>query len=543
MNRRLLLSITLPTVAFLPLGACAPASRAKEAEHAEHELEPTHVTVFGQRALLFLEYPHLIQGQQASFLAHLSVLANGEPVRTGRVVLELGALALAAEQPRRDGLFVPAGAPPASGRHAARLVIESDELRETLDLGELVVHASLDEAQHAADEGAAAAGGNEIPFLMEQQWQLRLLVAEAAPRTLVERLILPAQARLAEGAQALVSAPVAGRLVAAAGGELPRSGARVEAGALLARIEAPLDAATLGQLRALDVEFELKALEVVRTLGAAEAHLRNAERERERLAALRTDGLSTQQALDQAEGELIVARVEVEAAVRTKAALDALVARRSGGDGAYAQPLTFPLLAPISGTVVASRSNGSTRVHGESVAPNDEILRIVDASRLWIEGRISEFDLARLGEMPAATVRFTGLGEQRFELASSSWLSFGLEIEEASRTLLVRYAWAPADARVRAGMLAELELEAGRVEAALAIPAEAVVLDQGTATAYVMVSGETFERRELELGLRDGDWVEVRRGLAPGEHVATRGAYQIKLASLSPAAFGAGHQH
>jgi len=533
-KRRLLRSIVLPTVAFLPLGACAPASRAME---AEPELEPTHVTVFGERALLFLEYPHLIQGQKASFLAHLSVRASGEPVRTGRVVLELGAQSLAAEQPRRDGLFVPEGTPPAAGRVAGRLVIESDELHETLELGALVVHASLEEARRAADVEAAA-GANGIPFLMEQQWKLRLLVAEAAPRTLVERLVLPARARLAEGAQALVSAPAAGRLVAPPGRALPESGARVEAGAVLALVEAPLDAAALGQLRALDVEFELKALEVVRALGSAEARLHNAERERERIAALRTDGLSTQQALDQAEGELAVARVEAEAAARSKAALDALVARRGDGDGAYARPLTFPLLAPISGTVVAAG-----RVPGESVAPSDEILRIVDASRLWLEGRISEFDLARLAPAPAAAVRFIGLGEQRFELESSSWLSFGAEVEESSRTLLVRYAWPRPDARVRPGMLAELELEAGRVEAALAIPAEAVVLDQGTATAYVMASGETFERRELELGLRDGAWVEVRRGLEPGEHVATRGAYQIKLASLSPAAFGEGHQH
>jgi len=63
------------------------------------------------------------------------------------------------------------------------------------------------------------------------------------------------------------------------------------------------------------------------------------------------------------------------------------------------------------------------------------------------------------------------------------------------------------------------------------------------ATAYVMLEGELFQRRELELGLRDGDRVEVLQGIAAGERVATRGAWVVKLAALSPASFGAGHAH
>ncbi|NOT32150.1 MAG: HlyD family efflux transporter periplasmic adaptor subunit, partial [Planctomycetes bacterium] len=216
-----------------------------------------------------------------------------------------------------------------------------------------------------------------------------------------------------------------------------------------------------------------------------------------------------------------------------------LVARRASADeGSYARPLALPLRAPIAGTVVATG-----RVAGESVEPGDELLRIVAVERLWIEGRVSEFDLGRLATAPAASVSFLGLGAERVELASTDFLHFGSEIEPESRTLLVRYVLAEPDPRVRPGMLAELELESGRVVAAVAIPAEALVHDQGTATAYVMVNGEAFERRELELGIQDGGWVEVRRGLAAGERVATRGAYPIKLASLSPAAFGAGHAH
>jgi multidrug efflux pump subunit AcrA (membrane-fusion protein) len=58
-----------------------------------------------------------------------------------------------------------------------------------------------------------------------------------------------------------------------------------------------------------------------------------------------------------------------------------------------------------------------------------------------------------------------------------------------------------------------------------------------------MLEGETFQRREVTLGIRDNGWIEVVSGVAEGERVATRGAYAIKLASLSPASFGHGHGH
>jgi hypothetical protein len=50
-----------------------------------------------------------------------------------------------------------------------------------------------------------------------------------------------------------------------------------------------------------------------------------------------------------------------------------------------------------------------------------------------------------------------------------------------------------------------------------------------------MKSGERFERRVLRTGLRDGDFVEVLDGLAENERVAVRGAYIVRLASMSPA--------
>lgn len=112
-----------------------------------------------------------------------------------------------------------------------------------------------------------------------------------------------------------------------------------------------------------------------------------------------------------------------------------------------------------------------------------------------------------------------------------------------SRTLLVRFLVPNPDGELRPGMVGVMRLASTVHKDAVALPASAVVLEHGQPSAYVMLEGETFQKRELQLGIRDGDFVEVLAGIQPGDRVATRGANAVKLAALSPAAFGPGHVH
>ena len=86
-------------------------------------------------------------------------------------------------------------------------------------------------------------------------------------------------------------------------------------------------------------------------------------------------------------------------------------------------------------------------------------------------------------------------------------------------------------------------VETARAEDALAIPDSALVDENGCPTAYVQVSGETFQRRDLRLGIRDSGFSQVIEGLAPGEQVVTRGAYAVRLASLATSVPAHGHAH
>jgi cobalt-zinc-cadmium efflux system membrane fusion protein len=83
----------------------------------------------------------------------------------------------------------------------------------------------------------------------------------------------------------------------------------------------------------------------------------------------------------------------------------------------------------------------------------------------------------------------------------------------------------------------------GEAPARPVVPPSAVVDDAGRPIVFVQREGETFERRPVTLGARAGDLVQVVEGVSVGERVVTKGAYLVRLASLSTQAPSHGHVH
>lgn len=94
-------------------------------------------------------------------------------------------------------------------------------------------------------------------------------------------------------------------------------------------------------------------------------------------------------------------------------------------------------------------------------------------------------------------------------------------------------------------MFAQVELAAPKgSQAALTIPVSAVI-DSGTRqVALVRVAEGRFQPRELKLGQRTADYVEVLEGVAEGEEVVTHANFLLDSESNLKAALGAAtHQH
>ena len=92
-------------------------------------------------------------------------------------------------------------------------------------------------------------------------------------------------------------------------------------------------------------------------------------------------------------------------------------------------------------------------------------------------------------------------------------------------------------------MFAQASVFTGKTAQGLSVPVSAILEEAGQSVAYVHTNGESFERRILQLGIRDANRVQVVSGLSVGERVVTKGAYQVRLAASSTSVPAHGHTH
>jgi len=77
----------------------------------------------------------------------------------------------------------------------------------------------------------------------------------------------------------------------------------------------------------------------------------------------------------------------------------------------------------------------------------------------------------------------------------------------------------------------------------IAIPKEALLEDFGVYSVMVQVTGESFEKREVRVGKRNSEWIEILSGLKQDDIIVSKGVYQVKMASMSGEAPPHGHEH
>ena len=98
--------------------------------------------------------------------------------------------------------------------------------------------------------------------------------------------------------------------------------------------------------------------------------------------------------------------------------------------------------------------------------------------------------------------------------------------------------------KIKVGMYAEVYIKVGEADEYISIPESAIINEDGLNTVYVQVDGEAFEKRIIKTGIIDNGYVQIIDGMKVGERVVTIGAYQVRLAALSPeSAIGQGHAH
>jgi RND family efflux transporter MFP subunit len=513
-----LLSATLAVVMTL-LAGCARSTTKGEAQAEPPTLDMTSWT---DKSELFMEHPPLVAGETVRFAVHLTTLADFSALNAGRPSIEMtpesggGAVTLPGSDPLRPGAFRVEGKLPPAGRYRWALLVNAPNLTDRHDLGVTTVFA--DSASAVADATTRPEGdATVIAYLKEQQWTNPFATAVVKEGEVRTALRVPAVIDPVTGGEAIVAAPADGRYASSA---LPSVGDRVGAGQVLGRLEPRLaeggdDRATLAAAVA----------EAQASADAARADLARAER-------LLADRAVPARRVEDAKRALAIAEARLMAAQARLAQRDETL--RSGGGVASGN--AFALRAPIAGRIAdVSAALGASYDEG---AP---LFRIVRTDRLELKAQVAPGDAPLVRALSGLALEVPG----RPDPLPLEWdhIHDAGVIDPQTRALPIQIEVNNRGGQLLVGQSGTAVIYTGRTQRVPVVPREAVLMESGRPYVFVQAAGESFSRRYVDVVSRDGDVVGLRSGVAPGDRVVTKGAYEIQLASAAKGLPAEGHVH
>lgn len=194
-------------------------------------------------------------------------------------------------------------------------------------------------------------------------------------------------------------------------------------------------------------------------------------------------------------------------------------------------PISVTLTAPRDGVVLER-----TAVDGMMAEAGQTLFRIADVSTVWVIADVPEYELSsvRLGDNALVSVR--SLPGRQFE--GKVDLIYP-EIRGETRTARLRIELANPQGLLLANMYAEVEIATAGRAPLVAVP-DSAVIDTGDRQVVIVDKGEgRFEPRDVTIGTRGADTVEITEGVSEGERVVVSANFLIDAESNLKAALGA----
>ncbi|CAM3018184.1 MULTISPECIES: efflux RND transporter periplasmic adaptor subunit [Legionella] len=194
---------------------------------------------------------------------------------------------------------------------------------------------------------------------------------------------------------------------------------------------------------------------------------------------------------------------------------------------------TMTIYSPIQGTVINKMALAGMRIE-----PGNELYTIADLSRLWILGDIYEYELPYIELGQTADITLTYMPNKVFK-ARLDFISPTVDMQ--TRTVKVRFDIDNQKNKLKPGMYVNLELKIP-LGKGLVVSKNAVLLTGERAVVFIYHGDGKIEWRNVTLGARAGEFIQITQGIKEGEKVITSANFLIDSESQLKAAMG-GMQH
>jgi RND family efflux transporter MFP subunit len=308
---------------------------------------------------------------------------------------------------------------------------------------------------------------------------------------------------------AVVASTIAGRVVDIRVHE----GDRVKRGDVLATIDNP------------SLETAVQEVDAARL--AAKAALANADTVLARARRLVDKGIAPRRDVEEAEGKQAAAAAELQAAN----------ARR---ELAVRQRARAQVTAPITGVVIQVHRHAGELVDGTAATP---LVEIADPGELQLRADVPAADLVRIQQGASVEIHVDAAPS---EVLSGKIVFVSPQVDPVTSLGVVRAAIDPASSKIqlKLGLAGVLTLALEIRASGLVVPEQAVrrsITGHEEVVVCETAATQTHAKvREVTVGARHGDEVEITSGLAAGDRVVTGHVLGLEDgAPIVPAAGGA----
>jgi len=191
---------------------------------------------------------------------------------------------------------------------------------------------------------------------------------------------------------------------------------------------------------------------------------------------------------------------------------------------------TLTFRSPAGGVVLEKKA-----VAGMRFMPGEMLYQIADLSSVWVLADVFERDIALLRVGQKVKVAIGAYPDKSFS-GAIAYIYPRLTAE--TRTIPVRIELSNPGGLLKPAMYASVELAVGGRDKVVTVPLSAVI-DSGTRQIVLIEKGAgRFEPREVKLGTRSDDYVEIREGVGAGDTVVVTANFLIDAESNLKAALG-----
>jgi len=181
--------------------------------------------------------------------------------------------------------------------------------------------------------------------------------------------------------------------------------------------------------------------------------------------------------------------------------------------------------APFSGIISKVYVEKGEVIAGVGTSSSNKILRLIDTSRLFAEVSVDEVDIAKVKLGQKANVKVDAYPDEIFpgkviSIAREATTSGGLVVVK------VKIELDRPDSRLKPGFTASADIIVGEARNAIILPVEEVREKEGRYFVTVLQNGK-LTLREVEVGISDGAYIEIKRGLKEGDIVVATGLQSL----------------